>query len=174
LEGESLRKSDGHRLPRALVAVLLAALSAAGCAKAPVVEPPPPPPVNVVVELRATPDGNPDAAGRASPLTVRVFQLTEDGAFSKAEFFALWEQEAATLAATVVGRHETVLAPGGTAEIRFQLDPKIRVVGVAAAYRDFRKARWRTSAAIPEQPAPGSTIRLQVTADSQAVTAQWQ
>lgn len=168
-----MRKSDGHRLPRALVAVLLAALSAAGCAKAPVVEPPPPP-VNVVVEMGATPGVNPDAAGRASPLTVRVFQLTEDGAFSKAEFFALWEQEAATLAATVVGRHETVLAPGGTGEIRFQLDPKIRVVGVAAAYRDFRKARWRTSAAIPEQPAPGSTIRLQVTADSHAVTAQWQ
>lgn len=168
-----MRKSVGHCLPRELVAVLLVALSAAGCAEAPVVEPPPLP-VSVVVETRATPGVNPDVAGRASPLTVRVFQLTEDGAFSKAEFFALWEQEAATLAATAAGRHEMVLAPGGTGEVRFQLDPKVRVVGVAAAYRDFRKARWRTSVAIPEQPAPGSTIRLEVTADSDAIKAQWQ
>lgn len=156
-----------------VLAGLLVAAGVTGCAKAPVVEPPPPP-VTVVIEAAASASANPDAGGRASPVSVRTYQLTEDGAFTRAEFFALWEQEAATLAATLVARHEFALVPDGRGAVRFQLDPKVRFVGVAAAFRDFRNARWRAIVAVPEQPEPGSTIRLLVSVDGLAVTAAWQ
>ncbi len=148
----------------------------AACAKAPVIEPPPPPPppVSVVVEAVAAADVNPDPEGRASPVIVRVYQLADDAAFGKAELFPLWDQEAQTLAATVVGRHEMRLAPGGRGEFAFKLDPKVRSIGVAAAYRDFRNATWKTSVAIPVEPVPGSTIRLVVSVGGSAVTARWQ
>jgi type VI secretion system VasD/TssJ family lipoprotein len=74
----------------------------------------------------------------------------------------------------VVGRNEIRLAPGARGEVRFKLDPKVGHVGVAAAYRDFRSVRWKASVAIPEQPEPGSTIRLLVSVDRGAVAAQWQ
>jgi type VI secretion system protein VasD len=165
-----------HRLVRVAGPVLAVAVLVAACAKAPVIEPPPPPPlpVSVRVEAAAAADVNPDPEGRASPVIVRIYQLADDAAFGKAELFPLWDQEAQTLAATTVGRHEMRLAPGGRGEFAFKLDPQVRSIGVAAAYRDFRNATWKTSVAIPENPAPGSTIRLEVSVAGSAVTARWQ
>jgi type VI secretion system protein VasD len=155
-------------------AVLAAALGAAGCAaKAPVVEPPPAP-VSVVVTASATPDANPDAEGRASPVLVRVYQLADATAFTKAELLPLWDQEAATLAASLVGRHELRLEPGGDGEVGFELDPRVRSIAVAAAYRDFRSASWRAVAPVPERPVPGTTLRLVVDVESRTVAARWQ
>jgi len=168
-----LRNHFKHRLPCVGGLVLAASLLAAACAKPPVIEPPPPP-VSIVVEAVAAADVNPDVEGRASPVIVRIYQLADAAAFARSEFFPLWDQESATLAAAVVGRDEIRLAPGARGEVGFKLDPKVRHVGVAAAYRDFRSVRWRTSVAIPEQPEPGSTIRLMVSVDRGAVAAQWQ
>ncbi len=162
-----------HRRSRPALAGLLALAALAGCAEAPVVEPPPPP-VAVTVEVRATTSVNPDAAGRASPVALRVYPLKEDGAFLRGEFFAIWEQEAATLAAASVGRHDLALAPGGRGEVQFMLEPGVRFIGVVAAFRDFRSARWRATVAVPGQPGPDSNIRLLVTVDGLAVTAAWQ
>lgn len=165
-----------HRSLRVVGPLLAVAALVAACAKAPVIEPPPlpPPPVSVVVEVIAGADVNPDPEGRASPVVVRIYRLADDAAFGKAELFPLWDQEAQTLAATAIGRHELRLAPGGRGEITFKLDPQVRSIGVAAAYRDFRSASWKTSVAIPENPAPGSTIRLVVGVGGSAVTARWQ
>jgi type VI secretion system protein VasD len=159
-------------LPRPALAWLLAVAGAAGCADAPVVEAPLP--VTVSIEVSAAAGVNPDAEGRASPVAVRVYQLADSGAFSRAEFFPLWDQEPAVLAASSVARHDFGLVPGGSSAVRFELDPRVRTIGVAAAFRDFRKAVWRTSVAIPEKPEPGSTLRLKVTVESLAVTAAWQ
>jgi len=168
-----LRNHFKHRLPCVGGLVLAASLLAAGCAKPPVIEPPPPP-VSVLIEAVAAADVNPDVDGRASPIIVRIYQLADAAAFAKAELFPLWDQESATLAATVVGRNEMRLAPGARDEVRFKLDPKVGHVGIAAAYRDFRSVRWKASVAIPEQPEPGATIRLLVSVDRGAVAAQWQ
>jgi len=162
-----------RRSPRAASLAVAAGLLATACAKPPVIEPPPPP-VSVAIEATAAADVNPDLDGRASPVTLRLYELADDAAFGKAEFFPLWDQEAATLAATLVARHEFVLAPGANAEVQFELDPKVRAIGAAAAYRDFRSATWKTRIAIPEQPVPGSTIRLVVDVGSRAVALRWQ
>jgi type VI secretion system protein VasD len=168
-----LRNHFKHRLPCVGGLVIAASLLVAACSKPPVIEPPPPP-VTVAVEALAAADVNLDVEGRASPVIVRIYQLAEDAAFAKAEFFPLWDQESATLAAAVVGRNEIRLAPGARGEVSFKLEPKVGHVGVAAAYRDFRNVSWKASVAIPEQPEPGSTIRLLVSVDRGAVAAQWQ
>lgn len=167
-----LKNSFAERQPFVAVLVAASMVLATACAKAPVVEPPAP--VTVLVDAGAGPDANPDREGRASPVVLRVYQLADDASFGKADFFALWDQEQATLAAAVVGRHELTLAPGARGEARFTLDPRVRSIGVAAALRDFRGVSWKASVAIPEQAAPGSIIRLMVAVDSRAVTARWQ
>jgi type VI secretion system protein VasD len=158
---------------RPIAMLAIACVSAmAGCAKAPVI-PPPPPPVNVVIDVAAAADVNPDATGRASPVTVRVYALNDETAFSKADFFVLWDREAEALGASLIARHEFPLAPSATAQAAFKLDAATRAFGVVAAFRDFRTATWRTTAAISPTPAPGSTLTLQVAVQSHAVAAAW-
>ncbi len=164
------RKAQGKR--RVLAPGLAAACLLSACGGAPVVEPPAP--VTVVVEARASPSVNPDVDGRPSPVVVRVYSLADDATFTKSEFFALWERELETLSAALLGRRELVLVPGGRQELQFKLDPQVHVIGTAAALREFRGATWKAGVAVPEQVAPGSTIRLMVSVDGHAVSAHWQ
>jgi type VI secretion system protein VasD len=168
----SLMQRGQSRFPVVALALAMTGLLAAACAKPPVIEPPPP--VTVAVELTAAPDVNPDPNGRASPITVRVLQLADATEFGKADFFALWQNDAATLGPASLGRQEVPLVPGGTGSMSFKLPPTMQSVGIVAAYRDFRKATWRVNVPVPAQPAPGSTIRLAVGVNADAVTALWQ
>ena len=97
----------------------------------------------VAVTLTAGADANPDARGRASPLTVRVYALKSPGPFEGADFFSLFEKDQATLGAELVQREEVLLRPGETKKLDFNLPPDAKSMGVMAAYRDLDRARWR-------------------------------
>ncbi|WP_418124142.1 type VI secretion system lipoprotein TssJ [Variovorax sp. 160MFSha2.1] len=97
----------------------------------------------VAVTLTAGADANPDARGRASPLTVRVYALKSPGPFDGADFFSLFEKDQATLGAELVQREEVLLRPGETKKLDFNLPPDAKSMGVMAAYRDLDRARWR-------------------------------
>lgn len=116
------------------------------CASAP---PPPPPPTTVKVHLQASADVNPDGSGRPSPLVVRVYELRQDVAFRDADFFALYDHEKQTLAADLVASQEYQLRPGETRDFDFKVDPQMRFLMVAAAYRDLRNSQWRASFELP-------------------------
>lgn len=150
----------------ALVAVALLA----GCAKAPIV--PPPPPVVVSIDLSATPQVNPDVDGRASPIVIRVYELPDAGAFSEADFFALWNQESQVLASTPAKRHEFILAPGGSAASELKLEPSVQQIGIAAAYRDIRGATWRALVPVSQDPQGPRHIHMAIRADAKALSAQ--
>lgn len=113
-----------------------AGLLLAGCAAKPVV-------TTVAVTLTAGADANPDARGRASPLTVRVYALKSPGPFEGSDFFSLFEKDQATLGAELVQREEVLLRPGETKKLDFNLPPDAKSMGVMAAYRDLDRARWR-------------------------------
>jgi type VI secretion system protein VasD len=108
-------------------------------------------PVQVRTKLTAAADVNPDAAGRASPLVVRVYGLRTDPDFSRADFFALYDREKETLAAAMTNSQEYVLQPGETREVRVPMSRDARYVGVVAAYRDIRGARWRVVSKAPRK-----------------------
>jgi len=120
----------------AILGLAGAGLLLAGCAAKPVV-------TTVAVTLTAGADANPDARGRASPLTVRVYALKTTGAFEAADFFSLFEKDQATLGAELVQREEVLLRPGETKKLDFNLPPDAKSMGVMAAYRDLDRARWR-------------------------------
>lgn len=154
-----------------LGSLCVAAALAAACAKAPVVKPPPPP-VAVELALQAGAGVNPDVEGRASPLVVRVYELTDGSAFMAADFFALWDREAQALAATAGKRHEFVLAPGGTASKGLKLDAAVQQIGIAAAFRDIRSASWRVLVPVSQDPAGPREHLLSVRVDDKTVSAQ--
>jgi type VI secretion system protein VasD len=96
-------------------------------------------------------DANPDASGRPSPIVVRLFQLSEEGAFASADFFALYDKEKEVLGASLLSREEYVLTPGESRPVEIALNPQARHLGVLAAFRDIRSARWRAVTRAPEK-----------------------
>lgn len=106
---------------------------------------PPPKPVvtQVSLNLVASADANPDARGRASPLTVRVYVLKAPGPFEGADFFSLYDKDQATLGPEMVKREEVLLKPGESKKLEFTLEPDAKNIAVLAAYRDLERARWR-------------------------------
>ena len=170
------------RYPRLYFSSILAvALAAVSCGKTP---PPPaipdaPPPISVtiaaapdakikaVMTLTASADINPDANGRPSPIVVRVYQLRTDEAFTKAEFFDLFDDEQKVLGEGRISSNEYLLAPMERRPIEITVAGETRFVGAIAAFRDIRNAQWRGIVAAPRN---GLTVsveraRLQLTAN---------
>lgn len=161
---KQLRRAQRVGIQAALVLVM-----AAGCAKPVVVEPPRP--ITVVIDVRASASVNPDAAGRPSPVGVRVYQLADDADFSNAELTALWAGDSELLAASLVSRQEFMLAPGGSTKGSMTLEPAARHIAVAVAFRDFRNAAWRAVEATPQPPVPGTELTFAVAVDASSVSA---
>jgi type VI secretion system protein VasD len=120
----------------ALAVLCAAALSACGAA-------PPPKPVPFSFNVQSGANLNPDASGRASPVVVRVYQLTTDGDFLKADFFALYRNDEATLGKTLVAKQEFIAVPGEKSSVRVDLANTAGVLGVVVAFRDINQADWR-------------------------------
>lgn len=114
-------------------------------------EPPPPPPAPTIVSLtlRAGPDVNPDAAGAAKPVRVRIFQLATGRSLPEADFFALDKDPQKALGRDLKGQEEIVLAPGGTQVWQAKLPDEVKVVGVVAAYQQVDKVQWRAWKEVP-------------------------
>ncbi len=131
----------------------LVVMTVAACA-----EPPPPPlPTVVNVTVNGAADLNPNAAGRPSPTVVRVYYLVSDTAFKEADFFQLFEQEAATLGADLAASDELMISPGTSQAVSRELRDDVRFLGLAASYRDIESAVWRGVVAVP----PNQTTAVQ-------------
>jgi type VI secretion system protein VasD len=131
---------------RASLALLTGLLWACGS------PPPPPPPTVVEITFTSAQDVNPDASGRASPITLRYYQLAGSGTFAKADFFQIYDKEGAFLGADLLDRQELALVPGAVQKVAFEAKPGAKLIGFVAAFRDIDHALWRADAAIaPEQ-----------------------
>ena len=107
--------------------------------------------VKVKAVVTAAADLNPDYQGRPSPVNVIVFQLVSADTFSNADFFSLFEPEAAIL--------------GGDGAYPRLWD--------FAAFRDIENAQWRATVALPKKGFISKFFKknkLMITVDSLAVT----
>ena len=92
---------------RRLLMGVVGLLALARCAPAP----PPPPVLNLTIT--GTAEQNPDPTGRASPVAVRVYQLSGTAKFSQADVFGLMNNEAKNLGAEeATSSMEFLIAPG--------------------------------------------------------------
>ena len=150
-------------------ALLVVALFVGGCKHAPPPKPPPPPPEpdKTFLSVAARADVNPDASGRPSPVVLRVYQLKDDAAFKDADFYALFDKEQATLAASLIARKEFVLEPGDKRNVEFPVPDDAKFVAVVAAFRDIRNADWRALT-----QAPKKTFKKIVRKDAVSVTVE--
>jgi type VI secretion system protein VasD len=132
----------------------------------------PPKPKVLKLNVAVSADANPDAQNRPSPIVIRIYQLKDDAAFKDADFFALYDKEQATLAASLISRQEFEVAPGAQKVVDYQLAPDAKFFGVAAGYRNIRDAAWRAEIGSQDKglAAIAKKKKLNVSAGRAAVT----
>jgi type VI secretion system protein VasD len=135
-----------HRRIVSLLCVPAAAIALASCKSVPLK---PSNESKATVSLSAAADINPDAAGKPSPVIVRVYQLKGDGAFSGADFFALFDDDMKVLGPELIGREEYVLTPSEKRTVELAVPKTAKFVGVIAAFRDIRNSQWRVIVPAP-------------------------
>ncbi|GDY25317.1 MULTISPECIES: type VI secretion system lipoprotein TssJ [unclassified Agarivorans] len=86
---------------------------------------------------------NPDITGRASPVVVKVFELSSRTLFDSQDFFALYDDASQVLGPDLINRTEFEFEPGSQFEYKLSLSPGVRYAGVLVAYRDIDTASWR-------------------------------
>ncbi len=137
----------------------------ASCAPPP---PPPPPPTVVNISMTAAANSNAGVDGQGAPVTLRVYQLGSAAGFGNAEFFPLYNTDAATLGTDLIKRDDTILAPKQTVAKTLTLKDDVKSIGIFAGLRAFQTATWRASADIP----PHQTTDLTITVDPTGVKMQ--
>lgn len=95
---------------------------------------------------------NPDIQGRPSPVVVRLYLLRAGINFGAADFFSLYERDAAVLGADLLAREEMQLRPGATVSIARKFPSDARFLGVVAAFRDIERSSWRALSSLPIPP----------------------
>lgn len=123
-------------------------------------------PTVVDAVIQAAETLNPDASGRPSPVVVRVYELRSSSIFENADFFSLYEEEAATLGPDLIAHDEMEIQPGQGLKYDKALDPATRYVGVIAAFRDLENARWRDFVKVGDN----KRMSLQIGLESTVVT----
>jgi type VI secretion system protein VasD len=126
----------------------------------------PPPPV-LALTIQAGADQNPDPAGHAAPVAIRVYQLASLGAFSRADVFALIDRPAEILGADYLASDEILAAPGERQTMTLDLKPNTRFIGAIALFRAIDQATWRVD--VPA--AANGTTRLTLATHGIELTA---
>ena len=123
-----------HRL---ISAVLIGAL-VVGCGATRYVDTP-----TETVTLAATSEVNPNLEGRASPVVVRIYQLSERTTFDTLDFEGAFRNAESLLGNKLKSSKRLVLRPGESAQHIIELASNASHVAIVAAYRDIDAARWK-------------------------------
>ena len=134
------------RLVAAVGLLALSTITLVGCGKS---DPPPPPPPPVLeLTVSGSADQNLGADGTPRPVAVHLYQLAATDKFTNADGFAWVEHEQSTLGADELSSSEFVLKPSEKQEIKQDLKPGTKALGVAVWFYDINNAQWRASAPV--------------------------
>jgi len=103
-----------------------------------------PDPVTMELTITASEKLNPDIENRASPIVIRIYQLTHIDSFNNSDFFALYENDQSILAKDLKYREEMEIKPSLTIITPLEINPDSKYIAVLAAFRDLDKAQWKS------------------------------
>lgn len=105
-----------------------------------------------------------------APVDVWVFQLADPDALNNADFISLMENPQATLSTSYVRHIRKQVRPGeSTSLVPFKLTEDTNYIGVAVAYSNMDKVRWRAAERVL---ATGESYSILIPVTRQGVTIQ--
>jgi len=103
-----------------------------------------PEPIIMDLEISTSDKLNPDIENRASPIVIRIYQLTHIDSFNNSDFFALYENDQSLLAKDLKYREEIEIKPNQTITKPIEINPSSKYIATLAAFRDLDKAQWKS------------------------------
>ncbi len=97
----------------------------------------------VRVDLQSNIGLNPNKQGESLPVVVRVYQLTDKGAFQSATFDQIWKQDEGILGNTLLTRSEIILNPSSNNKVELDRHEQAKYVGVVAIFRTPIERKWQ-------------------------------
>lgn len=114
--------------------------------------------------LLASKDINPDEKHSPSPLFIRLYELSSDQAFNRADFLGLYEKDDALLGKDLIAKRElNRLVPGETQEDGFVLDANTRYVGLFAEFYEYKNSKYKLVFPVTPKNVVKNTVRVEVT-----------
>jgi type VI secretion system protein VasD len=101
-------------------------------------------PPSTDINFNVSADINPDMNGRASPVVVKVFELSSRTIFDTQDFFTLYESPEDILGPDLLKKDELELQPEELKKYKMVLNKNTRYVGFVVAYRNIDSSRWRS------------------------------
>ncbi len=95
------------------------------------------------IELIATQDVNPDGNDRASPIQLRIYQLTSRTTVDNLEFDELYFNGEALLSDELLSLDEVILQPGESLSRKIALQDTAGFIAVVAAFRNLDTSKWK-------------------------------
>ncbi|WP_114783680.1 type VI secretion system lipoprotein TssJ [Vibrio tetraodonis] len=106
---------------------------------------------SIELVIEASPELNVRKMGQPSPVILRIHELSSPVLFRNLDFFALFDNDKASLGDEYIKRYEYQLKPGEQIHQVLELDPATRALGFSAAFRDINGSSWRKIELIEEK-----------------------
>ncbi|MGD8175038.1 type VI secretion system lipoprotein TssJ [Marinimicrobium sp. ARAG 43.8] len=118
---------------------------------------------NVTLTIRADETINPDHQGVASPVFLRLYELSVDQAFEQADFIDLYNRESTALGNTLVQRRQLPrVLPGDVQRHQLVLDSNTRYLGLVAEFYQYERAVYKVVVPITARNVFRDRIELQI------------
>lgn len=114
---------------------------------------------------------NPDQTGKAKPVVVTFYQLSQQSAFSQASDTKLLQNPEKVLGGALIDRVETEIQPGSDQEVTILLKPSTSYIGIVSAYRVIGSNKWK--AVIPVlKNGKQKTVDINLSLDSRGISVK--
>ncbi len=99
---------------------------------------------DIQIELLVDADINPDEQGIASPLFVRLYELSSNKMMGRADFIEIYERDKEVLGADMIAVHKLKrLKPGENRTEHLVLDKKTNYVALYAEFLEFKESKYK-------------------------------
>ena len=96
------------------------------------------------IDFKVDADINPDEMGKASPLFIRMYELSAKKMMKKSDFIEIYERDKEVLGADLVTVHKLKrFKPGESRTEHFVLDKKTHYVALYAEFLDFKDSKYK-------------------------------
>ena len=99
---------------------------------------------DIKIDLLVDADINPDELGKASPLFIRMYELSSNKMMKRADFIEIYERDKEVLGADMVAVHKLKrLKPGEDRTEHIVLDKKTNYVALYAEFLEFKESKFK-------------------------------
>lgn len=120
--------------------------------------------------VEAAPDINPSSHDRASPVFLRLYELTKEEAFAGADFIDLYERADSALGSSLVAQRQLPrIAPNEVRDYELVLDSDTRYVGLLAEFYQYENAAYKVVVPVTSKNVFRDRLRVRISGNQLSV-----